>query len=54
MALKVCKFGGTSLAARAQIEKCLDIMLSEKTRKVMVVSAPGTTEAIRSSMRLAI
>lgn len=41
MVLKVCKFGGTSLATRPQIEKCLDIMLSDKSRKFMVVSAPG-------------
>lgn len=41
MALTVCKFGGTALATRAQIEKCLDIMLSGKSRKYMVVSAPG-------------
>ena len=41
MALKVCKFGGTALATRPQIEKCLDIVLSDKSRKYMVVSAPG-------------
>lgn len=41
MALKVCKFGGTSLATRPQMEKCLDIMLADKSRKFMVISAPG-------------
>ncbi|MFC1453861.1 hypothetical protein ACFLQL_01640 [Verrucomicrobiota bacterium] len=41
MALKVCKFGGTALATRPQIEKSLDIVLSDKSRKYMVVSAPG-------------
>lgn len=42
MVLKVCKFGGTSLATREQIEKSLDIILSEKNdRRFMVVSAPG-------------
>jgi aspartate kinase len=42
MVLKVCKFGGTSLATREQIEKALDIMLTEKNdRRFMVVSAPG-------------
>ena len=40
--IKVCKFGGTSLATREQIEKCLDIMFADKTRKYMVVSAPGS------------
>lgn len=38
----VCKFGGTSLATRAQIEKCLAIMLADPARKFMVVSAPGS------------
>lgn len=41
MTIKVSKFGGTSLATRAQVEKCLDIMLADKSRKFMVVSAPG-------------
>jgi aspartate kinase len=41
MPLTVCKFGGTSLATRPQIAKCINIMLSDKSRKVMVVSAPG-------------
>lgn len=39
--LKICKFGGTSLATRPQIEKCLAIMRTDKSRKWMVVSAPG-------------
>ncbi|MFH0919294.1 MAG: hypothetical protein V1913_02945 [Fibrobacterota bacterium] len=43
-AVKVCKFGGTSLATRAQMEKCLEIMLADKSRKLMVVSAPGARE----------
>ncbi len=38
----VCKFGGTSLATRAQIEKCLAIMKADQARKFMVVSAPGS------------
>jgi aspartate kinase len=41
MAVTVCKFGGTSLATRAQIEKCLEIMLADSSRKYLVVSAPG-------------
>ena len=39
--LKVCKFGGSSLANAEQIRKVCDIMLSDPSRRVMVVSAPG-------------
>ncbi|HBP37741.1 MAG TPA: aspartate kinase [Clostridiales bacterium] len=39
--MKVCKFGGSSLANAEQIRKVCDIMLSDKERRVMVVSAPG-------------
>jgi aspartate kinase len=39
--IKVCKFGGTSLATREQIEKAIDIMLADDSRRYMVVSAPG-------------
>lgn len=42
MHVTVCKFGGTSLATRDQIGKCLTIMLSDPARKYMVVSAPGS------------
>ncbi len=38
---KVCKFGGSSLANAEQIRKVCDIMLSDPSRRVMVVSAPG-------------
>lgn len=38
---KVCKFGGTSLATIEQVDKALDIMMSDEGRKYMVVSAPG-------------
>jgi aspartate kinase len=41
MTIKVCKFGGTSLATREQIEKSIEIMLSDDSRRIMVVSAPG-------------
>lgn len=41
MVIKVCKFGGTSLATREQIEKSIDIMLADNDRKFMIVSAPG-------------
>jgi len=39
--LKVCKFGGTSLADANQISKVCDIVLSDPARKIIVVSAPG-------------
>ena len=39
--MKVCKFGGTSVATADQIKKVADIVLSDPTRKIVVVSAPG-------------
>lgn len=39
--LKVCKFGGTSMADAASIRKVKDIILGEESRKYVVVSAPG-------------
>lgn len=39
--MKVCKFGGSSLASADQIRKVCDIILDDSSRKVMVVSAPG-------------
>jgi len=39
--MKVCKFGGTSMANAEQVKKACQIILSDKDRKVMVVSAPG-------------
>ncbi|MBI4978299.1 MAG: aspartate kinase [Spirochaetes bacterium] len=39
--MKVVKFGGTSLANAAQIEKIYDIVTSDSERKIVVVSAPG-------------
>ena len=38
--LKVCKFGGSSVADSSQIKKVVDIVGSDKYRKVVVVSAP--------------
>jgi aspartate kinase len=38
---KVCKFGGTSLADGGQVKKVCDIVLADKTRRIVVVSAPG-------------
>lgn len=37
----VCKFGGTSVANAAQINKVKDIILQNKERQYVVVSAPG-------------
>ncbi len=39
--MKVCKFGGSSVADAAQIKKVCDIMLADHNRRVVVVSAPG-------------
>ena len=39
--MKVSKFGGTSLASAQQIKKMCEIILSDKSRKIIVVSAPG-------------
>lgn len=39
--MKVCKFGGTSLANADQIRKVTEIILSDAKRSVVVVSAPG-------------
>lgn len=39
--MKVCKFGGTSLASAEQIKKVCNIVTSDPKRKLVVVSAPG-------------
>ena len=39
--MKVCKFGGTSVASAEQIKKVASIVKSDPTRKIIVVSAPG-------------
>jgi len=39
--MKVVKFGGSSLASGQQVEKVFNIVISDKNRKVVVVSAPG-------------
>ena len=39
--MKVCKFGGSSLADAGQISKVLDIVLADPARRMVVVSAPG-------------
>jgi aspartate kinase len=39
--IRVCKFGGTSMADAASIKNAGEIVRSDKTRKYVVVSAPG-------------
>ncbi len=39
--MKICKFGGSSLADAKQIRKVCDIVLSDNERRIVVVSAPG-------------
>ncbi|MFH1612134.1 MAG: aspartate kinase [bacterium] len=41
MGIKVCKFGGSSVANSEQIKKVAEIILQDKKRKIIVVSAPG-------------
>lgn len=41
MSLKVAKFGGSSLADAAHFENAAKIIRSDRTRKYLVVSAPG-------------
>ena len=39
--MKVCKFGGSSVANAEQVLKVLDIVRRDPERRVVVVSAPG-------------
>ena len=39
--MKVCKFGGSSLADAKQLTKVIDIVLADPARRIVVVSAPG-------------
>ena len=39
--MKVCKFGGSSVADAEQIRKVIQIVSSDQARRVVVVSAPG-------------
>lgn len=39
--MNVIKFGGTSMATSSQIKKACDIILADKNRKYIIVSAPG-------------
>ena len=41
MNLKVCKFGGTSMATKDSILQVKSIIESDKSRRFVIVSAPG-------------
>lgn len=41
MELRVCKFGGTSMATKESILQVKNIVLGDKSRRFVVVSAPG-------------
>lgn len=43
--MKVCKFGGTSLASAAQIKKAIEIIRANKDRQGVVLSAPGKRDS---------
>ncbi len=43
--MKVCKFGGSSLANAAQLNKVIEITLADPARRIVVVSAPGKRHA---------
>lgn len=43
--MKVCKFGGSSLANAAQLNKVMDIVLADPARRIVVVSAPGKRQS---------
>jgi|AGTN01.2.fsa_nt_gi Aspartokinases len=42
--MKVCKFGGSSLADANQVRKVVDIVGKDKERRIIVVSAPGKVD----------
>ena len=43
--MKVCKFGGSSLADAKQLNKVIDIVLADPARRIVVVSAPGKRDS---------
>jgi aspartate kinase len=43
--MKVCKFGGTSLASAPQINKAVEIIRADSTRQAVVLSAPGKRDS---------
>jgi aspartate kinase len=48
--LKVTKFGGSSVANATQISKLKEIVLSDNSRRVVIVSAPGKDETHKSKV----
>lgn len=48
--MKVCKFGGTSMADAGQVNKVCEIMLADPARRVVVVSAPGKRSGAESKV----
>lgn len=53
--IKVCKFGGSSVANSNQIKKVFEIINSDKERKIVVVSAPkGVTDLLISIVKKSI
>lgn len=43
--MKVCKFGGTSLASAPQINKAVEIIRADSARQAVVLSAPGKRDS---------
>ena len=43
--MKVCKFGGSSLATAAHVERLCQIVMDDADRRIVVVSAPGKRDA---------
>lgn len=41
MSVKVCKFGGTSMATLESMQRVIDIVSADENRKYVIVSAPG-------------
>ena len=39
--MKICKFGGSSLADAGQVRKICSIVTADADRRIIVVSAPG-------------
>ena len=39
--MKVCKFGGTSMATAASMTRCAEIIKSDDSRRYIIVSAAG-------------
>ena len=48
--MKVCKFGGSSLADAGQVAKVCEIVAADPDRRIVVVSAPGKRHAADSKV----